>query len=840
MADKDNEKLAPKKLSLTKTLESKVQQNLSKGKSKTVTVEVKKTRTFNRTGNTVKETSSDGLSESEQAARLKALQEASSRPTTTPTPDSVRPRTVKIKDDNSLSADDLIPASDGTKKLNVVQDAPDEPEAPAAAPSSSRRVIRQRDGMRKLDTPRPPREKPAPRAKTGAAAPIAPELPSAKAVEKKKPKESDIKVDKKKPASKTKDQYNKSKGTLTINNAMYQEERMRSLAAVKRKRQKEKRQSDSFLDETKEKKIRDIKVTELITVQELANRMAEKAGDVVKELMKLGVMARPQQEIDADTADLIVQEFGHKTIRVSDSDVEDLLDVSTPPEEELETRAPVVTIMGHVDHGKTSLLDALRESSVTTCEAGGITQHIGAYQYKSAANDVITFIDTPGHAAFTAMRARGASVTDIVILVVAANDGIMPQTVEAINHAKAAEVPIIVAINKIDLPEADPQKVKNELLSHELIPEDLGGDIMTVEVSAQAKTNLDGLIEAILLQTELLEPKASPKQRANGIVIEAKVDKGRGIVTTVLVQGGTLKKGDLVVAGVGYGKVKALMDEKGKQLKEAGPSVPVEILGLNELPNAGDKFARANQEKDAREVIEYRKKLEQHNKAQMLGGNSVDDIFKISSGGLKEFCVIIKGDVQGSVEAIVNSFEKIQNDEIRVKVVHAAAGGITDSDITLAEATGAMVLGFNVRAEKNAKDHAERDNITVKYYSIIYDLLDDVKDIMNGLLTTKTREEFIGYAEIRDVFKITRVGKVAGCFVTEGFIERGAGVRLLRDNVVIHQGKLKTLKRFKEEVDQVKEAVECGMAFENYEDIRKGDVIEAFRLIEEKSTLDDA
>jgi translation initiation factor IF-2 len=554
--------------------------------------------------------------------------------------------------------------------------------------------------------------------------------------------------------------------------------------------------------------------------------------DVIKELMKLGTMATATQAIDADTAELVILEMGHRLKRVSEADVEDSLIQAEDKVEDLMPRPPVVTVMGHVDHGKTSLLDALRKTDVVAGEAGGITQHIGAYQVVISSGDKITFLDTPGHEAFTAMRARGAKVTDIVILVVAADDGIMPQTIEAINHSKAAGVPIIVAINKMDKPDADPDHVKNALMQYELVSEDFGGDIMTIPVSALTGEGLDALQEAIVLQAEVAELKANPNRSGAGVVVEAKVDKGRGTVATLLVQHGTLKVGDIVVAGASYGKIRAIIDDKGRQLKEAGPSLPVEILGLNDAPGAGDEFAVVESEKVARDITEYREK-KQKEKQTLAVAKSVDQLFATSAGEApEELAVLIKADVQGSAEAIAGSIARFDGDEVKVKIVHQAVGAINESDIALAQATGAMVVGFNVRAMPKAKELADKEGLQIRYYSVIYDLIDDVKAALSGMLSPDLRENFLGYAAIREVFNITKVGKVAGCIVTDGMIKRGAKVRLLRDNVVIHEGTLKTLKRFKDEVKEVKNGYECGMAFENYDDIRPGDQIEAFELQE--------
>ena len=626
------------------------------------------------------------------------------------------------------------------------------------------------------------------------------------------------------------------KGKITVTN-FDQEERHRSMAAVKRARERAMRRATQS-NEPKEKVIREVTIPETITVGDLANRMTEKAADVVRTLIKMGVMATINQTIDADTAELVVSEFGHKFKRVTEADVEKVIVTEEDTEENLVSRPPVVTIMGHVDHGKTSLLDSLREANVASGEAGGITQHIGAYQVELKGKGKITFIDTPGHEAFTEMRARGAKVTDVVVLVVAADDGIMQQTIEAINHAKAAKVPIIVAVNKIDKPGANPSRVKNELLTYDLVAEDLGGDIQVVEVSAKQKTNLDKLLEAILLQAEMSDLKANPNRAALGTVIESRIDKGRGVVATVVVQRGTLKPGDIVVAGMAWGKVRVLLDFNAKNLKDAPPSTPVEVLGLAEPPMAGDELSVVENEKQAREITEYRREKAKTARAAQESKSAMEKLMAgTAAGEQKQLAVVIKGDVQGSIEAIAGSLEKLVNDEVKVRVIHSAVGAVTESDIILAKASNALIIAFNVRANAQAREIAHRDQIMIRYYSIIYEVIDDVRGAMTGLMAPVIREQFIGYAEIREVFNITKVGKIAGCYVTEGFVKRGSGVRLLRDNVVIHQGKLKTLKRFKDEVKEVQTGYECGMAFENYDDIKAGDVIECYEIIEEAAKM---
>lgn len=632
----------------------------------------------------------------------------------------------------------------------------------------------------------------------------------------------------------------RSSGKLTINQALRGGDgRQKSMAAMKRKQERQRRQMMGDNNAEREKIVRDVQVPEAITVGELANRMAEKTAAVVKALMTNGIMASQNEVIDADTAELIIEEFGHKIVRVSDADVEDAIQQIEDDEKDLKPRAPVITIMGHVDHGKTSVLDALRKTNVVSGEAGGITQHIGAYQIV-ADGTLLTFLDTPGHAAFTSMRARGAQVTDIVVLVVAANDGVMPQTIEAIAHAKAADVPLIIAINKMDVEGADPTRVRTDLLQHEVVVEAMSGEVQDVEISALTGQGLDKLLEAISLQSELLELKANPDRPAQGAVIEAKLDTGRGPVATVLIEAGTLRHKDIFVVGEKWGRVRALINDKGDHVKEAGPSVPVEVLGLNGTPEAGDVLNVVTSEAEAREIADYRKQVRKDNKAAVGAGATLDQLLAKAKADktVSELPILVKTDVQGSAEAIVQAMEKVGNDEVRVRVLHSGVGAITESDVTLAEASGAPIIGFNVRANAPARNSANQKSVEIRYYSIIYNLMDDIKAAASGLLTAEIKETFIGYATIKEVFKITGSGKIAGCEVTEGVARREAGVRLLRDNVVIHEGKLKTLKRFKDEVKDVHMGQECGMAFENYEDIREGDVIEIFETEEIERNLD--
>jgi translation initiation factor IF-2 len=630
--------------------------------------------------------------------------------------------------------------------------------------------------------------------------------------------------------TRTRGDEDKRRGKLTVSSATGDEEaRARSLSSMRRRQEKFKR---AMHQEPREKISREVVLPETITIQELAQRMSERAVDVVKYFMKQGQILKPGDVIDADTAELVASEFGHTVRRVAESDIEEGFFGGPDNPDDLRPRPPVVTIMGHVDHGKTSLLDAIRNANVVSGEAGGITQHIGAYQVEKNGQK-ITFIDTPGHAAFTAMRARGAQATDIAVLVVAADDSVMPQTIESISHAKAAGVPIIVAINKIDKHEADPQKVRSELLRHEVFVESMGGEVLDVEVSAKTGAGLDRLLEAILLQAEVLDLKANPDRTAEGVVIEAKLDKGRGPVATVLVQTGDLLVGDIIVAGNEWGRVRALLDDRGEQLEGALPSQPVEVLGLQATPMAGDRFAVVDSEARAREITEYRQRKARDKavaKHVSQRGSLEQMMSQLQATGIKEFPLVIKGDVQGSVEAIIVALEKLGTDEVRARIVHSGAGAITESDISLADTSGAAIIGFNVRANPQAKQAAEQAGLEIRYYNIIYNLVDDVKAAMSGMLSPERRETFIGNAEILEIFDITKLGKVAGCRITEGKVERGAGVRLIRDNIVVHEGTLKTLKRFKDEVSEVPVGQECGMAFQNYEDMRVGDVIECFRV----------
>ena len=783
----------------------------------------------------------DKLTAQERAARVRALQEGLRKPDA-PAPDSPAADGVGSAEDAPATAE--TPAADAATPADT---AP--VEAPVAAPldpvSARReaelaelREIEAAEERRREDEARKHSEATARRATADTAAPAAraPGDAASEPFNRRRRQVDD--TPSRRPAPARRDgPGRRQSGKMTITQALSGDEqrRQRSLASVRRQREKARMRDD----QPQVKQVRDVIIPDTISVTELANRMAERTADVVKELMKLGVMATATQTVDGETAELIAQELGHRAQRVSDSDVESGLEGADDDEASLKPRPPVVTVMGHVDHGKTSLLDAIRRTDVAAGESGGITQHIGAYQINTASGNLITFIDTPGHEAFTEMRSRGANITDIVILVVAADDSVMMQTVEAINHAKAAGCPVIVAVNKCDKPEADPKRVRNDLLQHEIITEDFGGDVLCVDVSAISGQGLDKLEEAIMLQAELLELKANPDRAATGVVVEAKVERGRGSVATLLVQRGTLKQGDIFVIGAESGRVRALLDDRGKTLKMALPGQPVEILGLNGTPMAGDSCVVVETEARAREIAEYRTRQIKEREAARGARGSVEQMLSaIAAGEAEELPVVIKTDVHGSLEAIRVALEKLGTDQVKVRILSSGVGAISESDISLSSASNAIVIGFNVRAIPQARDLAKRDGVEIRYHSIIYELIDEVKAAMGGLLSPDTQEDFIGYAEIRQVFGVSKVGKVAGCYVTEGVIKRGCKVRLLRDNVVIHEGSLKTLKRFKDEVKDVHEGFECGMGFENYSDIQEGDMIECFELREVARTLD--
>ncbi len=828
----------PGRLELQKTVDSgQVRQSFSHGRTKTVKVEKKRKRTFERNesgrmervgadggkGRIQDPHALEGLSPAERDRRMKALEGAA----------QVEEERQQSLREQERRATEQREAREAEERRKAEEE--ERRQAEEAARTAVQETARQ-------PSPSKPAAKPGPKIITPAEAPAeildpeGAELAAKRAREKESaPKQDDRDKQRQTPA-RPRGEPRRRQGKLTITQALEADdgqERGRSLAALRRAREREKQQNKEMLARS-EKVIREVVVPEAITVADLANRMAERGGDVVKTLMRLGVMATVNQVIDADTAELVVSEFGHRLKRVSESDVEHaLIQHQEDPEDLQQPRAPVVTVMGHVDHGKTSLLDALRKTDVVSGEAGGITQHIGAYQVELSSGNHITFLDTPGHEAFTAMRQRGANVTDIVILVVAADDGLRPQTVEAINHAKAAKAPIIVAINKCDKQGADPAKVRTQLLDHELVAEELGGDIITVEVSALKGTNLDKLEEMILLQAELLELKANPNRNAEGAVVEAKLEKGRGSVATVLIQHGTLKVGDTFVAGAEWGRVRALIDDKGRNVKEAGPSMPVEVLGIQGTPSAGDDFAVLEDEAKCREIAEYRQRKNREASTTVAARGTLEQMFnQIKAGEIKELPVVIKADVQGSLEAIMSSLDKLGTEEVKVRVLHGAVGGITESDVILANSTSGIIIGFNVRANPQARELSRTNGVDIRYYSVIYDVIDDAKQIMGGLLAPERRENFLGYAEIREVFNITKVGKIGGCMVTEGMVKRGAKVRLLRDDVVIHEGALKQLKRFKDDVREVQHGYECGMAFENYDDIKAGDMIECYEVEE--------
>ena len=824
-----------------------VKQSFSHGRTKSVVVETKRKRVVVPTkpgtpgaapatggkthlGDPSKRPA--GISDAEMERRLTALRAAKAR---------------EADDAERRAADDLAREEDRARKREEIEakereDREREEALQARADEEARvKAEAEADAKRIEAAKAAPRPKPA----AAAAAPAVDERgpmgakPGLAPARSKTDRDRDSRADDGGRGKAKTAEDNRRTGRLSLNDALAGEGgRTRSMAAMKRKQEKA-RQKALGQQARPEKQVRDVKVPETIVVSELANRMAERAADVVKSLMKMGLMVTMNEPIDADTAELVIEEFGHKMVRVSDADVEQVIEQVPDDAGDLQPRPPIVTIMGHVDHGKTSLLDAIRSAKVVSGEAGGITQHIGAYQVQTESGALLTFLDTPGHAAFTSMRARGAQVTDIVVLVVAADDAVMPQTIEAIKHAKAANVPMIVAINKMDKHDANPQKVRTDLLQHEVVVEAMSGDVQDVELSAKTGMGIDKLLEAIALQAEILELKANPNRAAAAAVIEAKLDVGRGPVATVLVSNGTLRRGDIFVVGEQWGKVRALIDDKGDRVEEAGPSTPVEVLGLSGTPAAGDVLNVVETEAQAREIATYREKAAKDKRAAIGAATTLEQLMAKAKADkdVSELPIIVKADVQGSAEAIVQAMEKIGNDEVRVRVLHYGVGAITDSDVGLAEASNVPIIGFNVRANASARQSANQKGVEIRYYSIIYDLVDDIKDAASGLLKAEVRETFIGYAQIKEVFKVTGIGQVAGCIVTEGVARRSAGVRLLRDDVVIHEGTLKTLKRYKDEVKEVQSGQECGMAFERYEDIRPGDVIEIFEREEVERRL---
>jgi len=863
MSDKSDDK-EKKTLSLSNKPQVKkaidggqIRQSFSHGRSKTVSVEVKKKRTFERGGkrsDSQPQTKEEalkkklGLTDAEWDLRMKAIQQA-------------KAAAFSTARDEELAK---LAAADKKRQEEIeAQKAEAEQREKNIQEAELKKKAEEKELQRKIEAEKAAikAEKNAKKAskEKAAAKPAAPSKSSSaptpqisipgdeqqdhqKTKQKKigAPQESSDNNDARANASRKTLSVNKrSKSKQKLHQLSYEaamsgsaeEKRERSLASIQRARQKKKAQAQEPLEQ--KQIVREVIIPDVITVQELSNRMATRGAEVIKKLMSMGIMATLNQNLDADTAEIIVEEFGHTTKRVSESDVELGLNNQEDSPESLLPRAPVVTVMGHVDHGKTSLLDAIRKSHVVSSEAGGITQHIGAYQVQSSDGSAITFIDTPGHAAFSEMRARGADVTDIVVLVVAADDGVKEQTVEAINHAKAANVPIIVAINKMDKPDATPDRVKSDLLMHEIVAEDMGGDVLFVEISAKTGLNIDKLKDTILLQSEILELKANPNRSASGVVVESKVDLGRGPVATVLIQRGTLKVGDIFVASTEWGRVRALVSPTGDNVKEALPSEPVEVLGASGAPAPGQDFSVVENEAQAREIVEYRVNKQKNKQVTLMKEASFEQLLKKSAeSDHNVLSVVVKADVQGSVEALVSSFHKFENDEVRVQILHTGVGGINESDVMLAQASQGLIIGFNVRANPQARDLAAKENTEIRYYSVIYDAIDDVKTILSGLLAPELKERFLGYAQIREVFNITKAGKIAGCYITEGTVKRGAKVRLLRDNVVIHTGALKTLKRFKDEVKEVKEGYECGMAFENYQDIRENDVIECYEIEE--------
>ncbi|MEM7169217.1 MAG: translation initiation factor IF-2 [Pseudomonadota bacterium] len=844
----------PGKLELKKTVETgQVRQSFSHGRTKSVTVEVKRSRTFERgASGRMKEVTLEKQLEDVPATppEVQTTVEVEAPPAVDKSNLSARERASRMRA-LEVSKEEAVQrqqreAEEAERRAEEERRQAEEDARLAAEQAEAERLEQERraaeeEARKSAPETAPEIEQPQPSEILPPDLPEPDSPPPAKTAEEKVEDEFGGRVKRKgagpvKPnTNNRRDDRRRRSGKLTISQALEGGEgsRERSLASVKRRREKQLRALKNQPHQPPQKVIREVVVPETMTVQDLASRMAARTVDVVKSLMGMGVMATANQLIDADTAEVIVEEFGHKIKRVSAADVEIGMRGADDSDAELLPRPPVVTIMGHVDHGKTSLLDALRETDVAGREAGGITQHIGAYQVQLASGAKITFIDTPGHAAFTEMRSRGANVTDIVILVVAGDDGIKEQTVEAIRHAKAAEVPIIIAINKMDRPEANADRVRQELLQHELVVEEMGGEILSIEVSAKEKTGLDKLEEAILLQAELMELKANPNRMAEGVVIEARLEHGRGTVATVLVQRGTMRVGDIFVAGSEWGRVRALGNERGQSVEEAGPAMPIEVLGLNGAPLAGDDFTVLDSEARVREIAEFRTRTKREAEIAASSRGSLEQMLtRIKEGQAAEMPLIIKSDVQGSVEAIANSLEKIGNEEVKVRILHTAVGGINESDITLARATSALIIAFNVRANPQAREMARRDAIDIRYYSIIYNVVDDVKALLSGMLAPTKQENFLGYAEIREVFSNSKVGKVAGCMITEGNVKRGAKVRLLRDNVVIHDGVLKTLRRFKDEVKEVKEGYECGMAFENYTDIQIGDQIECYQIEE--------
>ena len=838
----------PRRLELKKTVETgQVRQSFSHGRSKTVQVEVRKKRTFRREGDKL----------------------VKSAPAKSPAAETAEAPAVEQDDDQHVRAGRQLTQDEKAARMRALQGAQREAddarrraeeeaaqraaeEAERAAAEEAERQRAAEEEARRAEEEKDRAKQAEEKAEKAAVAEVAQEPVAAErqplpekqeaAEQQNRGRRPSRGVPPKAPATRRQPSERRRGGKLTISRALddNQGERQHSLAAFRRRQERDRRAArQQQSSEPPKRVIREVVIPETITVAELSNRMAERTTDVVKSLMKMGTMVNVNQSIDADTAEIVVSEFGHRPKRVSEADVEigltsEDIDHSGPQL----PRAPIVTVMGHVDHGKTSLLDALRKSDVAAKEAGGITQHIGAYQVAVDGGRKVTFIDTPGHEAFTAMRARGAKVTDLIILVVAADDSVMPQTVEAIHHAKAAEVPIIVAINKCDRPDADPNRVRNDLLQHDVIDESVGGDVLSVEVSAITGDGLDKLLETVLLQSEMQELTANPDGAAFGSVIESKLERGRGAVATVLVRSGTLRVGDILVAGAEPGRVRAMIDDRGNTIDTAGPSMPVEVLGLQGAPDAGDDLSVVESEARAREVAEFRKRRIRAAQAKVGARGTLEQMLSaIKQGKANELPVVVKADVQGSVEAITGAADKFATDEVKVRVLHSGVGGITESDVTLAHASDALIVGFNVRANKQARELAQRDGVEIRYYSIIYELTEDLKALLSGMLEPERREHVLGSLQVREVFNVSKVGKVAGCMVTDGLIRRGARVRLLRDSVVIHDGKLGTLRRFKDDVREVKDGYECGIALDSYQDMQIGDVVEAYEIEEVARTL---
>ena len=853
----------PGRLELKKTVEGgQVKQSFSHGRSKSVAVEVKKKRTYRQDAGgemTEVKVQPDLVVEPEAPVVEQVEEPVREAPPARTLTEAEQATRVRVLEDARKAAENArIEAEkraieEAERKASQPEPEPtDESEAAEEEPAAktieelrreeeeARRAVEEEAARAAEEATQRANESARRRADNGADTEVAEEAPGRGRGRGAAAGRAEARATGAKPST----ERRRRSGKLTISEALDEEggARQRSVAAFRRRQERERQrvQREAGGVQAQQKIVREVQIPETITVGELANRMAVRGNEVIKSLMKMDIMATINQTIDQATAQLVVEEFGHAVKTVSASDVEIGLGAAVVDDDEVgQPRAPVVTIMGHVDHGKTSLLDALRDTDVVSREAGGITQHIGAYQVEISSGEKITFLDTPGHAAFTAMRQRGAHVTDIVILVVAADDSVQPQTVEAINHARAAGAPMIVAINKVDRRDADPTRIRNELLNHEIVSEELGGEVQCIEISATEKTGLESLTEAIVLQAEILELKANPDRMAYGSIVEAKLEKGRGAVATVLVQGGTLKIGDVFVAGAEWGRVRAIIDEHGENIETAGPSTPVEVLGFNATPQAGDDFAVVESEARAREIAEYRADVLKDQRATAGARGTLDEMFQqITAGEASLVPIVIKADVQGSVEAIVGALDNMSTEEVKVQVLHSGVGGINESDISLAAASGGLIIGFNVRAIPQARDQAKRDGVDIRYYNIIYNVVDEVKALLEGKLAPTLQENHLGNAEIREVFSVSKVGKVAGCLITSGTVRRGAKVRLLRDSVVVYEGDLAQLKRFKDDVREVQNGYECGMALENYNDIQAGDVIECYEVEEIARHLD--